>query len=106
MANAVDGWYLQTSPNHYWCYYIYVKSTRSERVSDTVHFKHKYITQPTLTPEDTIVKALHDLTQALKLRRNMKGNEQTKALQKIDEIFNNIPTTVNTIQQNSTTDSR
>ncbi len=55
--------------------YCHVKSTRSERVSDTVHFKHKNITQPTITPEDTIVKALNDLTQALKERRNTKGTE-------------------------------
>jgi hypothetical protein len=64
--NAIDGWYLQTSPKHNRCHIVYVKNTRSKRVSDTVHFKHKYITQPTLTPEDTIVKAINDLTHALK----------------------------------------
>jgi hypothetical protein len=46
-ADSIDGWYLRTSPKHYQCH---VKETRSERVSDTVHFKHKYITQPTLPP--------------------------------------------------------
>ena len=66
---------LTMSPKHYWCHIVYVKSTRSDRVSDTVHFKHKNITQPTITPEDTIVKALNDLTQALKERRNTKGTE-------------------------------
>jgi hypothetical protein len=59
-ANAVDRWYLQTTPEYYQCHIIYLKNTRSERVSDTVHFKHKYIVQPTLMPEDTIVKALND----------------------------------------------
>jgi hypothetical protein len=83
-ANAVDGWYLQTSPKHYRCHIVYVKNTRSEGVSDTVHFKHKYTTQPTLTPEDTIVKALNDLTQALKERNTKKGTGQIEALQKID----------------------
>jgi hypothetical protein len=48
-ANAVDRWYLQMSPKHYRCHIFYVKNTRSERVSETVHFKHKYITQLTLT---------------------------------------------------------
>jgi hypothetical protein len=43
-ANGVDGWYLQTSLEHYPCHIVYVKNPRSERVSDTVHFKHKYIT--------------------------------------------------------------
>ncbi len=45
---------------------IYVKQTKRERVSDTVFFKTKYITQLTMTPADIITKALNDLTQALK----------------------------------------
>jgi hypothetical protein len=48
-----------------------------------------------LTPEDTIVKALNDLTQALKDRRNKKGSEELDALRKLDDILNNIPTTSN-----------
>jgi hypothetical protein len=39
-----------------------------------VHFKHKHITAPSLTPEDTIVKAISDLTEALKERRNTKDD--------------------------------
>jgi len=64
--HATDGWYIGTSTKHYRCHRIYVKNTRSERISDTVFFKHKHITQPTVTPADTIVKALDDLTHALK----------------------------------------
>jgi hypothetical protein len=45
-----------------------------------------------VTPADLIVKALGDLTQALKGRTNMKGIEQIEALTKIDELLNNIPT--------------
>ncbi len=48
-----------------------------------MHFKHKYITRPTLTPEDTIVKSLNDLTQSLKERKNKKGTEAIEALQKM-----------------------
>jgi hypothetical protein len=91
--NSIDGWYLRTSPEHYRCHVIYIKKTRSERISDTVHFNHKYTTQPTLTPEDTIVKALNDLKNALKQKRNNKGIIEYEALQKIDKIQNNIPAT-------------
>jgi hypothetical protein len=91
--NSIDGWYLRTSPEHYQCHVIYVKKTRSERISDMVHFKHKYITQPLLTPEDTIVKALNNLTNALKQKRNKKGIVEYEALQRIDKILNNIPVT-------------
>jgi hypothetical protein len=89
--NSVDEWYLRTSPEHYQCHVIYVKHMRSERVSDTVHFRHKHIMQPTLTLEDTVVKALNDLTHTLKERRNTKGTLEIEALQKIDELLNKIP---------------
>jgi hypothetical protein len=91
--SSIDGWYLRTSTEHYQCHVIYVKKTRSERISDTVHFKHHYITQPTLTPEDTIVTALNDLTNALKQKRNNKGIVEYEALQRMDKILNNIPAT-------------
>ena len=58
-----------------------------------MHFKPKHITPPTLTPDDTIVKALNDLTNALKQKRNNKGIVDYEALQRIDEILNNIPVT-------------
>jgi hypothetical protein len=61
------------------------------RILDTVHFKHKHITAPTLTPEDTIVKALTDLMEALRDRRNTKGAIEYKALQKFNELLNTIP---------------
>ncbi len=46
-----------------------------------------------MIPANLIVKALGDLTQTLKGRRNMKGIEQIKALIKIDKLLHNIPTT-------------
>ncbi len=102
----MDGWYLQTTPEHYQCRIVYVKNTRNERVSDTVHFKHKYIRQPTLTPEDTIVKALNDSTQALKERKNKKGTEQIEALQKMDELLNKVPLKTTSAQLKTTSDKR
>jgi hypothetical protein len=89
--HSTNGWYIGTSMEHYRCHRIYVKKTRSERISDTVFFKHKYITQPTVTPADTIVKALDDLTHALKGRRNVQGTSEIETLERIDELLNNIP---------------
>ncbi len=81
--HSTDGWYLGSSNKHYQCHKIYVKKTRSKHISDKVFFKHRYITQPTLTPTDTIVKALDDLTHALKGRKNVEGDAQIEALEKI-----------------------
>ena len=65
--------------------------TKSERVSKTAFFKHKYITQPTLTSEDIIIKALQDLKHAIKSTKNIKGNENLEALKKVKEIFDETP---------------
>ncbi|MBM5801495.1 MAG: hypothetical protein FJ077_11840 [Cyanobacteria bacterium K_DeepCast_35m_m2_023] len=97
--HSTDGWYIGTSTEHYRCHRIYVKQTRSERISDTVFFKHKYITQPTVTQADIIVKALDDLTQALKGRRNVSGAVEIEALEKIDELLNNIPKQLSPVEQ-------
>jgi hypothetical protein len=49
--------------------------------------------QPSVTPVDQIVKAINDLTCALKGRKNTEGLEQMEALQKLEErlIMSQIP---------------
>jgi hypothetical protein len=39
---------------------------------------------------DIIVKSIDDLTHALKGRKNVKSNSQIEALEKTDELLNNI----------------
>ncbi len=60
-------------------------------MSDTVFFKHKYITQPTLSSANILKKAINDLTHALKGRRNTNGIKEIEALQKLDELLNKAP---------------
>jgi hypothetical protein len=43
--------------------------------------------------KDTIVKSLNNLTNALKQKRNNKGIVEYEALQRINEILNNILST-------------
>jgi hypothetical protein len=69
---SINGWYLGTSQEHYQCHIIHIKKMRRQRISE-VFFKHKYITQPTLTPVDTVVKAIDGLTGALKEQGIYKG---------------------------------
>jgi hypothetical protein len=78
----------------------------SERVSDTVFFKTKYITQPTLTPADIITKALNDLTKALKGKNNDEGVGQLEALKQLDAILNNVPEPVPTQVETRSTQRR
>ena len=89
---SIDGWYLGTSSEHCRCHIIHVKKKNSKRISDTVFFKHKYIAQPTLTPvdTDTVVRAIDDLTCALKGARNTHGMQQIERLKMIYKLLNKI----------------
>ena len=65
---------------------VWIKKTRAERVTDTVFFKHKYMTNPKVSPEDKVVAAVKILTQAMK--GNLTGeSEEIEALEKVAEIF-------------------
>eukprot|EP00804_Cyclotella_cryptica_P028836 CCRYP_008420-RA/>CCRYP_008420-RA protein AED:0.29 eAED:0.29 QI:0/0/0/1/1/1/4/0/762 len=64
--HSIDGWYLSTSPEHYRTHRCHIKSTNSERLSDTVVFQHKSITHPSLTPTDKLMQAVSACAAALK----------------------------------------
>ncbi len=48
--HSADGFYLKTSEEHYRTHVVFCKKTQAKRLADTVFFKHKYITQPMVTP--------------------------------------------------------
>ena len=74
---------------HHHCFRVYVTKTRATRISDTVHFKHQYITNLTVSPESHVVAAAQQLTTAL--QGNIPaGNETAEALQKVSNLFANI----------------
>jgi hypothetical protein len=64
--HSVDGWYLSTLPEHYRMHVCHIKSIKSNQLSDPVHFKHKHITNPALTHDDKIMKAVAELSKILK----------------------------------------
>ena len=83
--HSVDGWYLYTSPEHYRTHVCQVKSTRSERLTDTVQFNHKSITNPTITHADKIMKAMADCINAWKGITNSDGSLEMRELEKLVE---------------------
>jgi hypothetical protein len=54
-----------------------------------VFFQHWYITQPTIMPEDQIVKAVGDLLSALRQRISICRKEEMEVLQKMNNIMSN-----------------
>jgi hypothetical protein len=67
-----------TSLDHYRCHVIFVKATQAKQISDTIYFKHKHITQPTLMPENLVIKAIQDLSSAIKGGKKLGNNSNTQ----------------------------
>ena len=51
------GWILGTSPEHYRCWIHWSNDTRTTRITATTFLKHKYLTNPTVTPVNAITAA-------------------------------------------------
>ncbi len=52
------------------------------------YFKHQYITQQTLTPEDIMVKSILDLQHTIQKSKDKKGDVNFEAIKKLQSIFN------------------
>jgi hypothetical protein len=83
--HSSDGLYLQTSPEHYCCHIVFVKATKSKQITDTVFFKHKYITQPTVMHADAIVNSYHNLVKTIQGLSNTNNHAHFKAIQRIQD---------------------
>jgi hypothetical protein len=83
------GFNLGTSMEHHQCFRVYVTRTRATRISNTIVFKHQYITSPIISPEFHVVAAAQQLIMAL--QGNIPaGNKTTEALTKVSKLFRKI----------------
>ena len=53
----VPGLYVGTYQEQYIYHKVWVKDTKSVRIAYTVFLKNKYLTNPTITTDDAIVKS-------------------------------------------------
>jgi hypothetical protein len=81
---SADGWYLFTSPEQYCTHNCHVKHTKSKRLSDTVKFQHKCISNPSITHPDKVMHALADCVKAIQgMTGKDRHSQATKDLQQI-----------------------
>ena len=80
------GFNIGTSMEHHRCFHVYIIKTRATRISDSIFFKHQYITNPQVTPETLVLKAAAELTSALKGTVS-RETETADALAKVSELF-------------------
>jgi hypothetical protein len=85
--HSEDGFYLKTSAEHYRTHVVFCKKTRAKQLADTVFFKHKHITQPTVTPADAIVNAFNKLREAIHGIQHSKDDAHFEALKRTENTL-------------------
>ena len=98
------GYVLGTSPEHYRCWNLWTIKTKATRISDTVFFKHKYITNPSVTPKDAIISAANRMSEALRMyKSNTMQEEDIQALHRLEAIFKEAAVNNDTVEIQATT---
>jgi hypothetical protein len=88
-VHSDTGFNIGMAMEHHQCFHIYIVKTGAMRISDTVFFKHQYITNPQVTPKTLIIKAALDLTSASKGTISCNG-KTAEVLQKFSKLFKKI----------------
>jgi hypothetical protein len=79
---------LGTSTEHNWCWKFCSTATRATQISGATFFKHKYLTNQLVTPEDLVIATAENLTQALKTSIPQHLQVSTmQALKDLSEVF-------------------
>eukprot|EP00804_Cyclotella_cryptica_P023928 CCRYP_010044-RA/>CCRYP_010044-RA protein AED:0.06 eAED:0.07 QI:0/0/0/1/1/1/3/0/1072 len=83
------GWIIGTSTEHYRCWKIWSPTTRSTRIAATVFFKHKYITNPSVTPTDALIAAAANLAHVIthNAKAQHVGTKNLQDLQRLQQLF-------------------
>ncbi len=63
--HMTSGFYIGNSWEHYCYHKVFISDTRHTQICSTVFFKHKYLTMPTLTPSNALIRAANNLTNAI-----------------------------------------
>ncbi len=63
----------------------HIKTTKKERLTDTVEFQHKRITNTTITHAD---KVMHAIQKVIKEIKKLGGIENSQEAQDLQQLFN------------------
>jgi hypothetical protein len=87
-AHTASGYYIGNAWEHYRCHQVYISSSKCKRVSGIVFFWHKYLTMPTITPADALIKAADNLIDVIlgQLPKNSVTADAVEQLMKIYKI--------------------
>jgi hypothetical protein len=63
--HTTSGFYVGNSWEHYSCHEVFINDTSHTQICSTVFFKHKYLTMPTITTSNALIRAADNLTDAI-----------------------------------------
>ena len=63
------------------------KDTKAAAISDTVEYRHEYLTTPSVTPEDQIMLSINKLTAAIEGTNTTKFDAQMQAITALQDMY-------------------
>ena len=84
-----EGFNIGPALNHYRCFHVANSFTKALLFSDTVDFMQYYLTQPTFSESDCIVRALNFLSCTVKDAPATIYHKQLTSITKLRKLFNN-----------------
>ena len=66
---------------HYRTHVCHIKDTKKERLTDTVQFQHKRITNPTVSHADKIMHAIQQVIREIKKLGGIENSQEARNLQ-------------------------
>ena len=85
--HALPGFYVGPATHHYRNFIVFSNKTRVSRPSETVEFRHHYITVPHITPEDKVLNAITKLKAELAAIRSPSSTSQLAAIKNTQIFF-------------------
>ena len=73
---------------HYRCQRVIPKLTISMMISNNTEFRHRHITQPSVTPEDRVLHGLKQLAEDLIGAPYSQSGDQIRAIQYLKDTIN------------------
>ena len=93
--HGIDRWYVGPALDHYQCHRVWIPSTRSECMTDTLQFFPTVLRTPTLSHQDATIRAAQELSHALKQQHNNPVSHltdpQLRALGQLSTLFTTMP---------------
>ena len=65
-TRGIEGWCEDPAMKHYRCFRCFTPTANSEKIAETVQFFPQQVYMPFTSSQDTTIKAIHDLTHAMK----------------------------------------